>query len=84
MHSFQLYGSGKELCNTMWGPSFRYTDPKCPCSKMSEPIPADVNEESVCSGGSRITFIPTFSLLILIGHQAFNFELLSDFTFGAK
>lgn len=63
----QVYGSGKELCNTMWGKSFLYVDPKCPCSRMDGPIPGNVDETSTCSASSKMTLFSAFSLLILIG-----------------
>lgn len=50
----QMYGSGEQLCNKMWGESFRYVDSKCPCTRLDEPIPASVkakfNISSTCSG----------------------------------
>ncbi|XP_028408508.1 riboflavin-binding protein-like, partial [Dendronephthya gigantea] len=50
----EMYGSGKEVCNKMWGTSFRYVDPKCPCSRMDQPIPSNVDETSTCSGGEKM------------------------------
>ncbi|XP_046859070.1 riboflavin-binding protein-like [Xenia sp. Carnegie-2017] len=65
----QWYGSGEGLCNKMWGTSFRYVDPKCPCSRMDGPIPANVNENSTCSAGntiSQLTWKWSFQGLYLI------------------
>lgn len=63
----QMYGSGKELCDKMWGRSFRYVAPNCPCTRLDGPIPDNVTETSTCSGSSRAILFSTFYLLILIG-----------------
>ena len=70
----QVYGSGKELCNKMWGTSFRYVDPKCPCSKMNAPIPDGVNATSTCSGSSRITLFSAYSLLVSVSFRLTNWS----------